>query len=128
MRAEKKRVLTIQSQVASGYVGNNIAAVALQLCGSDPVQVPTVMLSNHIEYPEVHGRPTGPALFSDLLKGITVNGIVDECSFLISGFCDDKEILSLLAGFIRETRTRAGYRYLYDPVCGDFRAGGLYIR
>ncbi|WP_026309828.1 pyridoxal kinase [Niabella aurantiaca] len=127
MRAMKKRVLTIQSQVAIGYVGNNIAAIALQLCGSDPVQVPTVMLSNHIEYPEVYGRPVEPALFSALLKGVAANGIVDDCSFLISGFCNDKVILSLLADFIRKTRPHAGYRYLYDPVCGDFRAGGLYI-
>lgn len=123
----KKNIISIQSQVASGYVGNNIAGLAIQLHMLNVVQVPTVMFSNHVEYPSVYGSSLDNTLFRDLLKGITINGFVDNSEFLISGFCDNKANISALADFISNTKQNAGYKYVYDPVFGDHRAGGLYL-
>lgn len=123
----KRKILTVQSQVANGYVGNNLAALAIQLHGLDPVQLPTVLLSNHVEYPEVYGRAVLPALFLELLKGIKANHFTDEAAYLISGFCNDASIISILSRFITEIKSQQDFKYVYDPVFGDARAGGLYI-
>lgn len=122
-----KKIITAQSQVANGYVGNNIASLAVQLHGLDPVQLPTVILSNHVEYPKVYGQSTRRELFAKLIKGIKENQFIQQCSFLITGFCDNKDIISELACFIKDTKEHTGYKYVYDPVYGDFRAGGLYL-
>ncbi|MEL7587821.1 MAG: pyridoxal kinase [Prolixibacteraceae bacterium] len=127
MNEIKRNIITVQSQVASGYVGNNIAALAIQLHGFDPVQLPTVLLSNHIEYPEVYGMPIAPELITDLFKGIKANHFVEQCNFLISGFCYDREVIFALTDFIKGTKAKSEYRYVYDPAFGDSRSGGLYI-
>lgn len=123
----KRKILTVQSQVANGYVGNNLAAFAIQLHGLDPVQLPTVLLSNHVEYPEVYGRAVSPRLFSELLRGIKANHFINEANYIISGFCNDESIISSLCDFITDIKSNQDFNYVYDPVFGDARAGGLYI-
>lgn len=123
----KRNIITIQSQVATGYVGNSMATLAIQLHGFDPVEVPTVLLSNHIEYPIVKGDVTPLALFSEILQGIKINKILSKSDYLISGFNKDEHQISFLADYIHETKQEFGYQFVYDPVFGDFRAGGLYI-
>lgn len=123
----KRKIITVQSQVANGYVGNNLAAFAIQLHGLDPVQLPTVLLSNHVEYPEVYGRAVSPELFSELLRGIKANHFINEANYIISGFCNDESIISTLCDFITDIKSKQDFNYVYDPVFGDVRAGGLYI-
>lgn len=123
----KRNIITVQSQVASGYLGNNIASLAIQLHGFDPVQIPTVLLSNNVEYPVCYGQPIATELMTDLLKGIKANHFIEESNFLTSGFCYNNEVISTLADFIGETKSNLGYQYVYDPAFGDFRAGGLYV-
>jgi len=120
-----KKVLSVQSQIATGYVGNNIATLALQLHGIDPVAIPTVILSNHVEYEVFLGTETPPKLFSDLLKGIELNKILDECSYVITGFCNHTEQIEILKEYLQKNRHK--YQFVYDPVFGDHRVGGLYI-
>ena len=47
-------VISIQSQVARGYVGNSAAVFALQLLGIEVAAVPTVLFSNHPRYSSAH--------------------------------------------------------------------------
>ncbi|QCX54187.1 PfkB family carbohydrate kinase [Elizabethkingia sp. JS20170427COW] len=123
----KRNIITIQSQVATGYVGNRIADLAIQLHGLDPIEIPTILLSNHVEYPVILGEPTPEHLFSDLLKGIDANHLLQSSDYLISGFCNDPKLVTLLGDYISHTKTASQYQYVYDPVFGDYRAGGLYI-
>ena len=49
-------VISIQSQVAWGHVGNSAASFPIQLHGIDVVAVPTTLLSNRPGYPTIRGR------------------------------------------------------------------------
>lgn len=123
----KRKIITVQSQVATGYVGNNIAVLALQLHGFDPVQIPTVLLSNHIEYPHLQGRSLDKGHFSELFLGILQNRITEQADYLISGFVDDENIIAALADFISQSKKGNSYQYIYDPAFGDYRSGGFYF-
>jgi hypothetical protein len=48
-------VMTIQSQVVHGHVGNSAAVFPLQACGIEVAAVPTALLSNHPLYSSMGG-------------------------------------------------------------------------
>ncbi|WPQ60515.1 pyridoxal kinase [Chitinophaga sancti] len=119
-----KNIISIQSQVASGYVGNNIAGFAIQLHGIDLTLLPTVFLSAHTGHPVIFGEAISPALLSDLVKGIGAINIPADADYLISGFCNLPENIDIIAN------TALQYphlKFVYDPVFGDFHSGGLYF-
>src|SRR5215469_18910698 len=60
-------VISIQSQVAFGHVGNSAAVFPLQMHGIDVVAVPTTLLSNRPGYPTIRGRVLEAQLVADLL-------------------------------------------------------------
>ena len=49
-------VISIQSQVAYGHVGNSAAVFPMQMHGIDVTAVPTTLLSNRPGYPTIRGR------------------------------------------------------------------------
>ena len=51
-----RKVLSIQSHVVSGYVGNKAAVFPLQLLGLDVDFINSVQFSNHTGYPSLAGR------------------------------------------------------------------------
>lgn len=119
-----KNIISIQSQVATGYVGNNIAGFAIQLHGIDLTLLPTVFLSNHTGHPTIFGEAITPALLSDLVKGIGTINIPANADYLISGFCNLPGNIDIIAN------TALQYphlKFVYDPVFGDFHCGGLYF-
>ena len=70
-------VISIQSQVAYGHVGNSAAVFPMQMHGIDVVAVPTTLLSNRPGYPTIRGRVLDAELVADLLRGIEERGAVD---------------------------------------------------
>ncbi|CAD7940965.1 unnamed protein product [Amoebophrya sp. A25] len=52
---KRKRVLSIQSHVVHGYVGNKSAVFPLQLLGFDVDPINSVHFSNHTGYPSFAG-------------------------------------------------------------------------
>lgn len=121
------QIISIQSQVSYGYVGNNIAGLAIQLHRLNPLMIPTVVLSNPFDYKHTYGSPVNPSLFGDLLKGILLNRFIDQCDYLISGYCNSKDIISQIADFVQDLKSYKNCTYVYDPVYGDIRSGGLYV-
>jgi pyridoxine kinase len=63
-------VISIQSQVAYGHVGNSAAVFPMQMRGIDVIAVPTTLLSNRPGYPTVRGSILDADLVADLLVGI----------------------------------------------------------
>jgi pyridoxine kinase len=121
-------VISIQSQVAFGHVGNSAAVFPLQMHGIDVVAVPTTLLSNRPGYPTLRGRVLEADLVADLLQGIEERGAVDAASMLLSGYLGSAEIAAVVADFAARAKTRnPALRYACDPVLGD-RDRGLFVR
>ena len=64
-------VISIQSQVVFGHVGNSAAVFPMQAAGLEVAAIPTVLFSNQPAYPTLRGAPLPPDLFADLLRGVS---------------------------------------------------------
>jgi pyridoxine kinase len=121
-------VISIQSQVAFGHVGNSAAVFPMQMHGIDVVAVPTTLLSNRPGYPSIRGRVLEAQLVADLLVGIEERGAVDAAGMILSGYLGSAEIAAVVADFVtRAKRRNPALRYVCDPVLGD-RDRGLFVR
>jgi pyridoxine kinase len=121
-------VISIQSQVAYGHVGNSAAVFPLQMHGIDVVSVPTTLLSNRPGYPTIRGRVLDAELVADLLLGIEERGAVDRCLMILSGYLGSAEIAAVVADFIARAKARnPKLIYCCDPVFGD-RDRGLFVQ
>ena len=120
-------VISIQSQVAFGHVGNSAAVFPLQMHGIDVIAVPTTLLSNRPGYPTIRGRVLEAQLVADLLQGIEERGAVDHCKMILSGYLGSVEIGAVVADFVARAKARNPVlRYACDPVLGD-RDRGLFV-
>jgi pyridoxine kinase len=124
-------VISIQSQVAFGHVGNSAAVFPMQMHGIDVTAVPTTLLSNRPGYPSIRGRVLDAQLVADLLRGIWERGAVDTYGMILSGYLGSPEIGAVVADFVARAKTRNKARnpkltYCCDPVLGD-RDRGLFV-
>ena len=120
-------VISIQSQVAYGHVGNSAAVFPMQMHGIDVVAVPTTLLSNRPGYPTIRGRVLDAELVADLLRGIEERGAVDAAQMILSGYLGSPEIAAVIADFVARAKTRnPALLYCCDPVLGD-RDRGLFV-
>lgn len=119
-------VLSIQSSVAAGHVGNSAAAFALQRLGIPVWRVDTVVFSNHPAYGDHTGRIVGAAEVSELLGGLAARGLWPHCTGILSGYLGDAETGPLVVETVGAIRARnPDTLYLCDPVIGD--AGQIYV-
>ncbi|WP_076860234.1 pyridoxal kinase PdxY [Bradyrhizobium mercantei] len=121
-------VISIQSQVAWGHVGNSAATFPIQLHGIDVVAVPTTLLSNRPGYPTIRGRVLDVQLVADLLRGIEERGAVEGARMILSGYLGSADIAMDLADFVaRAKAANPALLYCCDPVLGD-RDRGMFVR
>jgi pyridoxine kinase len=120
-------VISIQSQVAFGHVGNSAAVFPMQMHGIDVMAVPTTLLSNRPGYPTIRGRVLDAQLVADLLLGIEERGAVETCRTILSGYLGSPEIAAVVADFVARAKARnPALTYCCDPVLGD-RDRGLFV-
>ncbi|KQR49985.1 pyridoxal kinase PdxY [Acidovorax sp. Leaf160] len=125
---ETPLVLSIQSHVAFGHVGNDAAMLPLQLLGIQPVAVHTVQFSNHTGYGEFKGQVFTPAHIADVLDGLRARGVLARCTAVLSGYLGDAGVGEAILAAVQEIRAaRPGLHYLCDPVMGDV-GRGLFVR
>ncbi|MDI1266510.1 MAG: pyridoxal kinase, partial [bacterium] len=93
-------VISIQSQVAFGHVGNSAAVFPMQMHGIDVTAVPTTLLSNRPGYPTIRGRMLEAQLVADLLLGIEERGAVDTAQMIVSGYLGSPETAAVVADFV----------------------------
>jgi pyridoxine kinase len=128
MIAHPMTVISIQSQVAYGHVGNSAAMFPMQMHGIDVIAVPTTLLSNRPGYPTIRGRVLDAQLVSDLLLGIEERGAVDTSSMILSGYLGSPDIAAVVADFVARAKARnPKLIYCCDPVLGD-RDRGLFVQ
>jgi pyridoxine kinase len=121
-------VISIQSQVAYGHVGNSAAVFPMQMHGIDVIAIPTTLLSNRPGYTTIRGRVLEAQLVADLLLGIEERGAVENASMILSGYIGSPEIATLVADFVARAKAiNPGLRYACDPVLGD-RDRGLFVK
>ncbi|MBV7482743.1 pyridoxine/pyridoxal/pyridoxamine kinase [Bordetella sp. BOR01] len=117
-------VISIQSQVVYGHVGNNAAVPTLQAMGLRVAAVPTVLLSNTPHYPSVHGGAIASDWFAGYLRDLIARGAVARARAVLVGFLADPGQAALVADWLDQaTRANPGLRVHVDPVIGDFDHG-----
>ncbi len=120
-------VVSVQSRVAMGHVGNSAAVLPLQLAGYEVVDVPTALLSNHPFYPGHRGRLLDAELVGELLTGVAERGVGEAAGALLSGFLGTAAVAPAVARFAAAARdVNPDVRYICDPVLGDV-GPGLYV-
>ncbi|MHC5309593.1 pyridoxal kinase [Myroides sp. LJL116] len=125
---QQNSIISIQSLVSYGYVGNSIASFAIRLHGIEVVILPTVLLSTHAEDNVYYGEVITPELFSLLIKGVKEIDLCQKSKYLITGYINTKELIDISSSFIKYYKqVNPTALYVYDPVFGDTRANGLYI-
>ena len=85
-------ILSLQSHVAYGHVGNSAAVFALQRLGIEVWPVHTVQFSNHPGYGGFRGRAFDAGLIGDVVQGIEERGALAACDGVLSGYVGSAEI------------------------------------
>lgn len=120
-------VISIQSQVAWGHVGNSAAVFPMQMHGIDVTAVPTTLLSNRPGYPTIRGRMLEAQLVADLLLGIEERGAVDNAQMIVSGYLGLPETAGVVADFVARAKSaKPELIYCCDTVLGD-RDRGIFV-
>jgi len=121
-------LLSIQSHVAYGHVGNAAAVFPLQRIGVEVWPVNTVQFSNHTGYGSWTGEVFGAAHIRDVVKGIEERGVMSNCDGVISGYMGSAETgEAILDAVTRVKHANPAAQYCCDPVIGD-ADNGIYVR
>lgn len=79
-------MVSVQSQVAYGGVGNSIAVPVLQALGLQVSPVPTVLLGNTPHYPTMHGGALPLDWFEGLLDDLEAREAITRARLLLVGY------------------------------------------
>jgi pyridoxine kinase len=121
-------VLSIQSHVAYGHVGNSSAVFPLQRLGIEVWPVHTVQFSNHTGYGEWRGRVFDGQAVEEIVEGIADRGVLGACDAVLSGYLGSADIGHAVVGTVRKVRAaNPGAVYCCDPVIGDV-GRGVFVR
>ncbi|PVE25381.1 pyridoxal kinase [Microvirga sp. KLBC 81] len=121
-------VLSIQSHVAYGHVGNASAVFPMQRLGVEVWPIHTVQFSNHTGYGSWKGRVfDGPAI-EELVDGIAERGVLERCNGVLSGYMGSADIgNAILSAVARVRALNPQALYCCDPVIGDV-GRGIFVR
>ncbi|XP_040339732.1 pyridoxal kinase [Herpailurus yagouaroundi] len=116
---EECRVLSIQSHVVRGYVGNRAATFPLQVLGFEIDALNSVQFSNHTGYPHWKGQVLNSNELQELYEGLKLNN-VNKYDYVLTAYTRDKSFLASVVDIVRELkRQNSGLVYVCDPVMGD---------
>ncbi|HWG94601.1 MAG TPA: pyridoxal kinase, partial [Mycobacteriales bacterium] len=122
------RVLSIQSHVAYGHVGNASAVFALQRLGVEVWPVHTVQFSNHTGYGAWRGRVFDGQAVDEVVEGIAEQGVLGTCDAVLSGYLGSADIGHAVLGAVERVRAaNPDAVWCCDPVMGDV-GRGVFVR
>jgi pyridoxine kinase len=121
-------IMSIQSWVSYGHVGNASAVFPLQRLGANVWPINTVQFSNHTGYGHWTGQVyTGEAV-RELVDGIAARDVLRHCDAVLSGYMGDAGIgEAILHAVERMRQENPRAVYCCDPVIGDVDTG-VYVR
>src|SRR5215471_10204672 len=121
-------LLSIQSHVAYGHVGNSAAVFPLQRIGVEVWPVHTVQFSNHTGYGEWRGCAFGGEMVRMIVQGIEERGVLGTCDGVLSGYLGSPDIAEAVADAVIRVKTaNPAARYCCDPVIGNVERG-VFVR
>src|SRR5690606_39049545 len=117
-------VLSIQSAVAYGHVGNSAAVFPLQRIGVEVIPVYTVNFSNHTGYGAWRGPLISPADVGEVITGVEERGAFASLDAVLSGYQGSEGIADVIIDAVARVKA-ANPRALYscDPVMGNAKSG-----
>lgn len=117
-------VLSVQSFVVYGSVGNNVALPALRSAGLRVAALPTVYFSNTPHYPSIHGGPIPPDWFSGYLADLNAREALGQLRAVLVGYLGSPAQAGLLADWLAARRQiQPDLLVVVDPVIGDHDSG-----
>ena len=121
-------ILSIQSHVAFGHVGNDSAVFPMQRLGVEVWPIHTVQFSNHTGYGSWKGRVFDGLSIDELMDGIADRGVLPTCDGALSGYMGSPDIGHAILAAVRRVRAaNAQALYCCDPVFGDV-GRGIFVR
>ena len=117
-------ILSIQSSVAYGHVGNSAVTFPLMRMGVTVWPVITVHFSNHTGYGSWRGPLLSAADLRDVIRGIDERGVLGEVDAVLSGYQGGEDIGAMILDAVALVKLRnPAAIYCCDPVLGDADRG-----
>jgi pyridoxine kinase len=121
-------ILSMQSWVACGNVGNTAALFPLQRLGCETWSLNTVAFSNHTGYGKWRGSAVPAGEIATLFEGIAELGVLSRCDAVLSGYLGDAEAGPILLDIVARIKQANPHAvFACDPVMGDV-GPGWYVR
>ncbi|MEZ5669311.1 MAG: pyridoxal kinase PdxY [Alphaproteobacteria bacterium] len=121
-------ILSIQSHVAFGHVGNAAAVFPMQRLGYEVWPIHTVMFSNHTGYPSFRGPVFAPDDLARVVLGMDERGVFGGCAAVLSGYMGTPALGEVILDAVARVRAASPAAfYCCDPVMGDV-GRGVFVR
>ncbi len=118
------RVLSIQSHVSYGHVGNSAAVFPLQRLGHEVMPVYTVVFSNHTGYGAWGGQLISGEVVRSIVQGIDDRGGLADVDLVLSGYQGGNDIGDAILDAVALVKERSPHAvYACDPVLGSAQSG-----
>ncbi|MGN7965208.1 pyridoxal kinase PdxY [Microbacterium sp. 22179] len=118
------KILSIQSAVAYGHVGNSAAVFPLQRIGVEALPVYTVNFSNHTGYGAWRGPMIDPAEVREVITGIQDRGVFGSIDAVLSGYQGGEGIGDVIIDAVARVKAEnPNAVYACDPVMGNAKSG-----
>ena len=117
-------ILSIQSHVAYGHVGNSASVFPMQRLGVEVWPVNTVNFSNHTGYGDWGGPMIPASDVTSIIDGIEKRGAFPQIDAILSGYQGGADIADAIVETVRRIKA-ANPKALYacDPVMGNAKSG-----
>lgn len=117
-------ILSLQSHVAYGYVGNRAASFSLQRLGHEVITVNTVQFSNHTGYGKFKGDIMSLEHIESIFQGLAELGVLDKLDAILTGYLGNNDLALVLLKWLNQIKiNNSELVYCCDPVIGDIGRG-----
>jgi pyridoxine kinase len=117
-------ILSIQSHVSYGHVGNSAAVFPLQRLGHEVWPVYTVNYSNHTGYGQWGGAPIAAADVTSIIDAMEQRGALAQVDVVLSGYQGGADIADAILNAVARVKALSPHAtYTCDPVMGNAKSG-----
>ena len=121
-------ILSIQSHVAYGHVGNDAAVFPLQRLGHEVWAVHTVQFAAHTGYGPPKGQVFEASHIREVIEGIAAREDFATCEAVLSGYMGSSAIGEAIVDAVARVKAANPHAlYACDPVLGDV-GKGFFVR